>query len=278
MGCWNGTCGISNLPIQWNDHALLLIFEKGIHMSDPVDDLHNEYLCSGICHPDDLWRPLAWPIKGRYNDYGSLEKIVIPAKEDFMLYLQHKGVFISDMQDFLKKLRKGKAIYKNSYGEDTLGYTLIRADVWKAVLKLSADRFRFPTFLEHKKSSEKWLRNLANKPKDLVERAIARDMDETCFGFSLRTGLYKSFDFFMDGQYTKLNLSSKEDNELFFNKHKETVHEMAKIFHINNVLSMLRKHWHPQVSCGSQASDWDLYHDFSKILFKISKKKFEEEE
>lgn len=66
MGCWNGTCAISNLPIKANT-PVKLIFLKG------------EYNYSGISafyEPTTFMSPVFYPIDAIYDNYGSVENIV----------------------------------------------------------------------------------------------------------------------------------------------------------------------------------------------------------
>jgi hypothetical protein len=65
MGCWNGTCMISRLPILAGERVKLIF-------------LHSPYgkaSISGIssyCYADGILSPAFLPISGRYNDYGGI--------------------------------------------------------------------------------------------------------------------------------------------------------------------------------------------------------------
>lgn len=65
MGCWNGTCGITSLPIKWGEkvYALLLV--------DTGSFPNVRY------YADDNAVMLGFPFKGEYDDYGCLENIEI---------------------------------------------------------------------------------------------------------------------------------------------------------------------------------------------------------
>ena len=66
MGCWNGTCMISNLPIQYGDRVKLVILRGGISRKE-----HG----SGYVYSHDMFTPSFFPISGQYNDYGMIESI-----------------------------------------------------------------------------------------------------------------------------------------------------------------------------------------------------------
>jgi len=67
MGCWNGTCGISQLPIMAGDPVLAYLI-----MMFQYEDENN---FSGYCYPTGFASPLTFPIRAEYNDYGSIDNI-----------------------------------------------------------------------------------------------------------------------------------------------------------------------------------------------------------
>lgn len=66
MGCWNETCGVTQMPIEGGDPVrLFLLIQK-----ESYDSEH------GIMHyTTDLWRPFGLPLKGTYDEYGRIENI-----------------------------------------------------------------------------------------------------------------------------------------------------------------------------------------------------------
>jgi hypothetical protein len=57
MGCWNKTCGLSNLPIHAGEKAYVFVLEPELHQ-----DSH--------CYATHLYRPCLLPFETEYNDYG----------------------------------------------------------------------------------------------------------------------------------------------------------------------------------------------------------------
>ena len=68
MGCWNGTCMISNLPIQQGDRIKLVLLRTAISSTR----LFNS---SGYVYSHDIFTPSFFPITGVYNDYGMIEGV-----------------------------------------------------------------------------------------------------------------------------------------------------------------------------------------------------------
>ena len=67
MGCWNGTCGISQMPILAGQKIWAFLIGIGGYTDNPSS--------SGHCYSTDLGFPMTLPIRGVYNDYGGIEDI-----------------------------------------------------------------------------------------------------------------------------------------------------------------------------------------------------------
>lgn len=61
MGCWNGTCFLTRLPIFVGQPVKLFFIAQN------TDGYRN------TVHPDGWWKPIALPFSGRYDDYGRIE-------------------------------------------------------------------------------------------------------------------------------------------------------------------------------------------------------------
>lgn len=62
MGSFAGTCCISGLPIEAGDAVRYLLLTQ------------NPYCTGGfVCESHGRWVPRTWPVKAKYNDYGSIE-------------------------------------------------------------------------------------------------------------------------------------------------------------------------------------------------------------
>lgn len=60
MGCWNGTCGLTNLPIMYGDEMYVF----------PIVESNGD----SFCYSTALYRPSVLPFRAEYNDYGAGEK------------------------------------------------------------------------------------------------------------------------------------------------------------------------------------------------------------
>jgi len=71
MGCWNATCGLSQLPIHHGDHVVGFLLEGRGNSGRNEGHLG----AGGYCYSTDLFAPLFIPVFGKYDDYGSIEDI-----------------------------------------------------------------------------------------------------------------------------------------------------------------------------------------------------------
>ena len=69
MGCWNGTCALTNLAIEAGDDVALYILKKGEFFDHHIEGIN------GFCYSDELYKSIPFVVHGKYNEYGSIEHI-----------------------------------------------------------------------------------------------------------------------------------------------------------------------------------------------------------
>lgn len=62
MGCWNGTCAITNVPVTHGEDVVVMLL-----VQQPRE-------IESLCYPTAFWRPYPFYFYGKYNDYGGVEK------------------------------------------------------------------------------------------------------------------------------------------------------------------------------------------------------------
>ena len=73
MGCYNGTCMISKLPILAGEKIKVLF----LNARSPKMKLKG---LSTFCYSTDLFTPAFYPFEAEYDDYGGIENV----SEDFL--------------------------------------------------------------------------------------------------------------------------------------------------------------------------------------------------
>src|SRR5277367_2525150 len=67
MGCWNGTDALTQLAIGAGDPCRLVIILPYKYSDDDLG--------GGYCYSTGMYEPFALPIKGKYDDYGGIDRI-----------------------------------------------------------------------------------------------------------------------------------------------------------------------------------------------------------
>lgn len=75
MGCWNETCGITQMPIEGGDKIRMVLLVEAEHWDEG----------GALYHSTDLWKPFGLPLKGTYDEYGRIEDIEEDALSDLLL-------------------------------------------------------------------------------------------------------------------------------------------------------------------------------------------------
>lgn len=75
MGSFAYACCISGLPIECGDSVRYFLLNK-----NPYHDASDS-----TCYVNDLWFPRTFPLRGEYNDYGSIENITDGPEKDLWL-------------------------------------------------------------------------------------------------------------------------------------------------------------------------------------------------
>lgn len=141
MGCFDVSCGVSNMTIHNGDKAklLLLIPETSYPNVDSIKDmveLEPETNFVSGNGPMHLYQPFCLPISGEYNDYGSLENII---KDTTVLSLEK--YFDITIEQILKIIQSGRNIW----------------DSYAGILDVYGDGLEIERYSEEAKTNIKWL-------------------------------------------------------------------------------------------------------------------------
>lgn len=99
MGCWNGTCGLTQLPILAGSKILcVLISSSDVHFQTTARAGHHD--SSGYCYINGMWSPICLPFIAEYDDYGGAERISIsPQSEKLIREFLRGNLIVPKEQD-----------------------------------------------------------------------------------------------------------------------------------------------------------------------------------
>lgn len=113
MGCFDVMCSVSGMPIKYRQKALLMFCAE-----NPESYSINH-------GPLQYWQPFTFPIKGIYNDYGSLEKIERDWKVEILE--EYFGCPIEAILEFSYHYQSREDVYKYSRHDNVLAFIGSRA-------------------------------------------------------------------------------------------------------------------------------------------------------
>lgn len=119
MGCFNQACAISGIDIRYGDDCMVLSIQRNQFEDGRIGSIND--------HAWMFWKPFWFPIQGKYNDYGGIEKIKmnwntaaleayfdIPIKDIVRLITSNRDEFYGSCSDFWKVFGRPTRITKKS--------------------------------------------------------------------------------------------------------------------------------------------------------------------
>jgi len=241
MGCWNGTCLISNLPIEAGERVVAFIIEYA--------SFSDGFNYSGCCHPTYHARPISLPIYAEYDDYGGIEgydENSIAVRLALDLFKESNfGELICSIE------RDKKTIMSDKTNKEVgVGLVMIHESIFDALADSNAHN---------------------NIVEQRIKQGIA-DLHEHGY-----LGFFEMVDVFDQRQYNNMFdfVRKQNDNKI----ESEFVNLVCKSIAIQKDMSDLRKIWFAPSGKGSQDCDLERHFLLSEQIGEhISKKEAEAEE
>lgn len=272
MGSWLGTCGITQLPINYGDKIRAFVIVPGYH------NILNEF--RGFSYPDSIWKPFGVGIKCQYQDYGSVFEI----KKDLSSKLLEKA-FDENAKDpakviFDNKELKGIERYMALIGGDSFvnkkdqpfGIFYVLEDIYQAMVNYNPIEMNDGVYQPLKTiltdDAYRWYNNLLNTPS---KKYFISDRVRIAHSPSGSSN-YFILDAFNDCIDKKLSINDK--------KVKELIELAVENYMFEYSMLSARKAWMPQAGAGSQNDGLNVYNKIAattqKIIDKSIKKSIKE--
>lgn len=274
MGCWNGTCMISNLPIL-NREEVKLVFLSSYYEKFSLGNN------SGYCYTTDLLSPAFFPITGKYNDYGIIDDIQkdwaydltvsILKKTYEAIEVEEKEIVDFSLDEFIRGIERGslKVCEKNDiFKPSKFSFVMIRKDIWDGIVQNTKNNLNYwnddmkgeedlyidgITFIDRK------IKSLIDSI-DRMKEVFGDDYDNRLIGH----GLFFSMEdrFFNKTMHLDYMISNME----------LVKSDYVELTLIKTFLENTRKGWMVQAGKGSQNDDIRPYLLLSDLVKEVSVK------
>lgn len=313
MGCYNGTCGITQIAITWNDPVVGFLLRKNFNGSVRANNGH--------CHSTGFWSPFSLHIEGDYNDYGTIEN-VDEQDWNFLFTLERLKQNVvekeNDKEYSDNSIKKddinnwkyiGNAIHEdnleisvaNIWGslypnEKTLpiGFMMIHGDVFDSIINSEIESWRGDVI--NIENLMKDGRKVAERFKERIkeEEAIDDENEKLIYRYRYKMDLDHSMDRNKIANCAKFRIATdygimKECLDYLFkevSEHKpdedleKIIRKMSEFYMLDMAMMKMRKTWMPQAGAGSQDDEVDLHlmiNDATRAIFEKRKTKWDED-
>lgn len=275
MGCWNKTCGLSNLHIYSGMPVYVFVLEENTTNTDR-------------CYTTSYWKPVALPFESFYNDYGGGEQsssnldIILSGIKQVMREIDDNGH--SFYSEDLNEEKFFEAVHgSNLQTTDChiIDFVMFRKDIVDHILENRVCEY----YVGNGKGTSGWKNNyiqykftdlVDDIPKFIDQFAETLDASNSLFLSSfefLHLQLGRSFETKVAGYLRSVDgyrlsriirLETVLRNFLTNGKRAEAetfVSDLLKFSFINEFMESTRKLWIPAGHEGSQSSDISGYRE-----------------
>ena len=276
MGCWNGTCFISHLPIFPGDKVALIPI-----MQNPYE--YKEFGGGGVCYSTHYARPMTIPIFGEYNDYGGLEKI----EEKSMIVFEHfKNLFaekrlcfqqtsraeyytkdaLTSFEGLIDAIQSGNVATENDFEKGLkIGFVMCHVSIYDALVNENGSRMPWKHTFTMRTFYDRVIQMIALSKTALnVESKDIKEFSRFSFiDFPIPHELYTFKDWPLN-YYVKQYDESTEDVLRF---------QMLDFILFNDAVQSLRINYIPQAGAGSQCCEMLLHRVVAENVQLMCKKR-----
>jgi hypothetical protein len=270
MGCWSETCAVSKMTIYDGEQVRFLPIVQNPFLFNAQKGFPNNeapVLPKGGsgCYITDFWVPLCLPIRGEYNDYGSIKKIPEKTGQDkaeltqFMEALKKYAIRLEvgenkyhDLaipQDFtldeiLKALQLGRVYVHNPKCKLAVSVMMIKESVWQSLLEVDI---------------------LKCEDAGIIKIFIKQDGDTYT-----RKGIEKEVEKSLEKYRSRI--WSATSSRFASTPSKDTAKTFSEFEYVHQIISILRINYAPTCGSGSQTSNHGLWNSTMTKWKKIATK------
>lgn len=274
MGCWNGTCGISQMSIPAGEKVKAFLILQS--------EFCNEICGAGQCYSSAYFRPWFFPVNAEYADYGSIDNIEMDWNAQYMLETFQKWLadgtvrLLGDeseinspdietfekLEDVFRCVERGGLVFhKNKHNNENylkIGIFMVLPHVYNSLVVCGERHLN-----EHSYIKEYYEKDFlaARKTVDEARSGAFLDMDSELHQALYFTSIHRLLGDMIQEHaayhHYAVNLLNPKgfDVDVFFKTRR-------RVGYIESAMTYLRKYWIPQSGQGSQSEELE----FTKAL------------
>lgn len=266
MSCWNQTCGLSHLPIRAGEKVRAFIL-----MPSGRDGNVNPFKGGGICYSTEVFHPLSFPLRAKYNDYGGIEKIEMDVNAEAMLSFLNTELSRKKTPTKDKQLT-AVAAFDNietlvndviERGETSLALMLVLDSVYvtavsgfNTTLNTYSQEWMFSNVVQDLELAKQWLLNMKQQDRghfpvyDFPSRPDAKKHDR-----NLAASLFGGYsDNIVDSTFSTLGYIEK-----VLLDPSTSLTDAAHHMQFCRIMQSTRRPWIGQAGQGSQCEEYRLH-------------------
>lgn len=309
MGSWNGTCGLTQLPIQQGDKVALFVLKR---------DRFPSTSGGGFVYSYNQYSPICVPIFGEYDDYGGIENIYKNEEVAYvhLMYLLEDGKMPYNQKELERQKSIGPITDKkpqnlkqfiNDFIErgvfEGIGFMMVHESVYQDVLKEMNSRKPYGRtvtkkqllmedlnkYLDESKRKQRLLQEAKEQlcllkekeERNPEEEKVYQQLDDVVFKAEMHdfgrhgdfnnrmVGFYHSYDGHFELLQNLLHMAVFHDDHDY--------HEsLIDLIMFNHVMNFMRKMWTPQVGTGSGSKEYHLHKVLAYSIIEFEKEKFDQ--
>jgi hypothetical protein len=264
MGCWNGTCALTSLPIHDGERVVMFILR--MHGRGFRKDFGG-----GTCEPYTHARPFGPALRGTYNGYGGVTNLQGEALPWWNVYLAEIGQFLldeegelhdfADLDDFINNddagVERGGVYVGMPEMYDTnsrLGLMLVHEEAYNRFMAaaLASDDWLFVDPTEDPVAH--YLKDLQTRVAEVAAQGPDEDISRelVCAGYDMFEALESVLRYAVSHDATDL------------------LKEVACLKIFDMMLGCARKSWDRQCGAGSGNSDTTLQVELARFTLEFA--------
>ena len=248
MGCWNGTDGITGMPIQDKDQVRCLV----------IASRSEHPFLGGYTYSDDAWYPIGPSLTGLYDDYGCIKEIQESVAADWLTHFLpmtdkmkeeiegHSREGFTELDEKILAIERAVSFLPDPFNDRCrLCLWMVHESTWKVMQKA-----KYECWTESPKDRAKSLKatyfNLDGEVPAIDRMKLS--IDETKL---MRDNSFVAFEWAAQNH-----------------RYDEMVDGVEELLQLKWAMGAARRYFTPMAGSGTQNTDWEVHRSLADLVLR----------